>query len=107
MATFFDHPLQPFKKSASLQLYFDIENGLNTFWEATYRQNFAKLIGVCCRYTRDRAAAKDLAHDAFWIAIAKVSSFENKGPFDAWLRRIVVNIPTPILLSSHLVRRLC
>lgn len=50
------------------------------------------MIGVCCRYTQNRQTAEDLAHDAFLIAIDKVSSFENKGPFEAWLRRIVVNV---------------
>ncbi|WAC14125.1 RNA polymerase sigma factor [Dyadobacter pollutisoli] len=64
----------------------------DNFWEATYRQNIAKMIGVCCRYTQNRQTAEDLAHDAFLVAIDKVSSFENKGPFEAWLRRIAVNV---------------
>jgi len=64
----------------------------DSFWEATYRQNIAKMIGVCWRYTQNRQTAEDLAHDAFLVAIDKVSSFENKGPFEAWLRRIVVNV---------------
>jgi RNA polymerase sigma factor (sigma-70 family) len=64
----------------------------DNFWEATYRQNIAQMIGICCRYTQDRQTAEDLAHDAFVVAIDKVSSFENKGPFEAWLRRIVVNL---------------
>ncbi|MEO6282029.1 MAG: RNA polymerase sigma factor [Dyadobacter sp.] len=64
----------------------------DNFWEAIYRQNIAKMIGVCCRYTQNRQTAEDLAHDAFVVAIGKVSTFENKGPFEAWLRRIVVNV---------------
>lgn len=64
----------------------------DSFWEVTYRQNIAKIIGVCCRYTQNRQTAEDLAHDAFLLAIDKVSSFENKGPFEAWLRRIAVNV---------------
>src|SRR4249920_2532519 len=62
------------------------------FWENTYRQNINKMIGVGYRYTVDRQIAEDLAHDAFMIAYEKVSSFEGKGPFEAWLRRIVVNV---------------
>lgn len=64
----------------------------DSFWEAAYRQNIAKMIGVCCRYTQNRQIAEDLAHDAFLVAIDKAASFENKGPFEAWLRRIVVNV---------------
>lgn len=64
----------------------------DSFWEVTYRQNIAKIIGVCYRFTQNRQTAEDLAHDAFLLAIDKVSSFENKGPFEAWLRRIAVNV---------------
>jgi RNA polymerase sigma factor (sigma-70 family) len=63
-----------------------------SFWETIYKHNIAKMIGVCYRYTYNRQIAEDLAHDAFLVAINKSSSFENKGSFEAWLRRIVVNI---------------
>jgi RNA polymerase sigma factor (sigma-70 family) len=62
-----------------------------TFWEKTYHQNINKLIGIGYRYTTDRQIAEDLAHDAFLLAYEKVGEFEGKGPFEAWLRRIMVN----------------
>lgn len=62
-----------------------------TFWEKAYRQNINKLIGVGYRYTTDREIAEDLAHDAFLLAYEKVGEFEGKGPFEGWLRRIMVN----------------
>lgn len=61
------------------------------FWERTYHQNINKLIGIGYRYTTDREIAEDLAHDAFLLAYEKVGEFEGKGPFEAWLRRIMVN----------------
>ncbi|GAB4016605.1 hypothetical protein GCM10028808_45580 [Spirosoma migulaei] len=69
-----------------------MNEGTKGFWEATYKQCIAKMIGLCYRYTYDRQTAEDLAHDAFLLAIDKASSFENKGPFEAWLRRIVINV---------------
>ncbi len=63
-----------------------------SFWENTYKQNINKMIGVAYRYTDDRQIAEDLAHDAFIIAYEKVSSYEGKGPFEAWLRKIMVNV---------------
>lgn len=63
-----------------------------SFWKTIYKQNIAKMIGICCRYTHNRQTAEDLAHDAFLVAIDKFSSFENKGPVEAWLRRIVINV---------------
>lgn len=62
------------------------------FWETNYRQNIAQMIGICYRYTHNRQIAEDLAHDAFLTAIDKAASFENKGHFNAWLRRIAVNV---------------
>jgi RNA polymerase sigma factor (sigma-70 family) len=64
----------------------------NKFWEETYHQNIKKMIGICYRYTYDSKLAEDLAHDAFVLAYQKVAGFEGKGPFEAWLRRITVNV---------------
>lgn len=61
------------------------------FWETVYSQNIGKMIGICYRYTANRQLSEDLAHDAFLKAIDKSASFEGKGCFEAWLRRIVVN----------------
>jgi RNA polymerase sigma factor (sigma-70 family) len=76
-----------------------------TFWEATYKHTIAKMIGVCYRYTYDRQIAEDLAHDAFLLAIDKSSSFENKGPIEAWLRRIVVNVALQYLREQKRQQR--
>lgn len=64
----------------------------NKFWEEIYHQNIKKMIGICYRYTYDSQLAEDLAHDAFVLAHQKVASFEGKGPFEAWLWRITVNV---------------
>lgn len=50
-----------------------------------------KLIGICYRYTRNYQLSEDLAHDAFLKAIDRYGTYEGKGKFEAWLRRIVVN----------------
>lgn len=61
------------------------------FWEKAYQNNIGNLIGACYRYTRNHPLSEDLAHDAFLKAIDKYGTFEGKGKFEAWLRRIVVN----------------
>src|ERR1041384_2417276 len=68
-----------------------MDNLSQEFWEAAYRQQIDRMIGVCYRYTQNKQVAEDLAHHAFVIAIEKISGFQKKGPFEAWLRRIVVN----------------
>ena len=62
------------------------------FWETTYKQNIGKMLGICYRYVRDKQIAEDLAHDAFLQAIDKSSTYKGEGYFDAWLRKIVVNV---------------
>ena len=83
-----------------------MDNRSSSFWEITYRQNIARMIGVCCRYTQNRETAEDLAHDAFLVAIDKVSTFENRGPFEAWLRRIVVNVALQYLREQKKQQKL-
>lgn len=61
------------------------------FWQKAYQNNIAKLVGICYRYTRNYQLSEDLAHDAFLKAIDRFETFEGKGKFEAWLRRIVVN----------------
>ncbi|RYU92648.1 RNA polymerase sigma factor [Emticicia agri] len=62
------------------------------FWEIAYKQNIGKMLGVCYRYVRDKQLAEDLAHDAFLNAIDKSAGFRGEGHFDAWLRKIAVNV---------------
>jgi RNA polymerase sigma factor (sigma-70 family) len=62
------------------------------FWEITYKQNIGKMLGICYRYVRDKQIAEDLAHDAFVHAIDKSSGYRGEGHFDAWLRKVAVNV---------------
>lgn len=66
-------------------------DGTRSFWTRKYRQNIAKMIGVCYRYVPVREVAEDIAHDAFLTAIEKADTYKGIGAFDAWLMRITVN----------------
>jgi RNA polymerase sigma-70 factor (ECF subfamily) len=50
-----------------------------------------KMMGVCLRYCKDRETAKDLLHDGFVKVYTHLDSFESKGSFEGWIRRIMVN----------------
>jgi RNA polymerase sigma-70 factor, ECF subfamily len=47
---------------------------------------------VCKRYISDPDELKDIMQEAFIRVFTKIKSFDNKGPFQAWLRRIFVNL---------------
>lgn len=49
------------------------------------------LLGLCCRYTRDRSEAEDVLQEAFIKIFNKLGQFAGKGSFEGWLKRIVVN----------------
>lgn len=50
-----------------------------------------KMMTVCLRYTRHRMEAEDVLQDAFIKVFDNIHKFENKGSFEGWIRRIVVN----------------
>lgn len=56
-----------------------------------YERYAGKMLGVCLRYAANRAEAEDLLHDGFVTAFGKVKQFKNKGSFEGWLQRIMVN----------------
>lgn len=50
-----------------------------------------KLFSLCLKYSRNHAEAEDNLQDAFLTIFKKISQFDNKGAFEGWLKRIVIN----------------
>lgn len=55
-----------------------------------YERYSERMLGVCCRYVRDRDTARDLLHDGFVTVFTKIADFRGEGAFEGWLRRIFV-----------------
>jgi len=51
-----------------------------------------KMFGVCVYYTSCTAEAEDILHDGFIRVFEKIGSYKQIGDFEAWMRRIFVNI---------------
>ena len=49
------------------------------------------MFGVCMRYTSSKDDAEDVLQDAFIKVFNKLDKYSNKGSFEGWIRRIVVN----------------
>ena len=58
---------------------------------ALFRNYSKMLFGVCMRYTKDVSAAEDVLHEGFIKIFTNIASFKNKGSFEGWMRRIMVN----------------
>ncbi len=69
-------------------------------WDTIYKNNAAKMLGVCRRYVKDDQQAEDLMHNAFMTAMSKSDTYSGKGLFEGWLRRIAVNTALMFLRSN-------
>jgi RNA polymerase sigma-70 factor, ECF subfamily len=56
-----------------------------------YERFYGKMMGVCMRYAKDRDEAKDILHEGYMKVFDKLKNFGNKGSFEGWIRRIMVN----------------
>ncbi len=56
-----------------------------------YEKYAGKMMGVCLRYADSHDDATDILQDGFIKVFDKLSSYEQKGSFEGWIRRIVVN----------------
>ena len=57
-----------------------------------YERYARTMYGICLRYTSDEDAAKDLLQDGFIKVFANIGSFQEKGSFEGWLKRIFINL---------------
>lgn len=56
-----------------------------------YSRFASKLFSVCLKYSRNYTEAEDNLQDAFLTIFKKIHQFKNKGSFEGWLKRIVIN----------------
>lgn len=49
------------------------------------------LLGVCLRYSADRAEAEDVLQDSFLKIFFSIQDFTGSGSFIGWLRKVAVN----------------
>ncbi len=59
--------------------------------ESLYATVAPRMMAVCMRYARDSAEAEDILQMGFVKVFGKLSEFRNKGSFEGWIRRIMVN----------------
>jgi len=57
-----------------------------------YETYARKMYSICLRYSSDQAAAQDLLQDGFMKIYANIGSFQEKGSFEGWLKRIFINL---------------
>lgn len=56
-----------------------------------YKRFAPKLWGVCLRYAKNSMSAEDIMQEGFIRIFRYLPNFENKGSFEGWMRRTMVN----------------
>jgi len=59
--------------------------------EQLYRLLAPKLFAVCLKYSRNYEEAQDNLQESFLVIFDKISQFKNKGSFEGWAKRVVIN----------------
>ena len=56
-----------------------------------YQIYAGKLFSLCLKYSRNREEAQDNLQDGFITIFNKIKSFNHKGSFEGWMKRVVIN----------------
>lgn len=59
--------------------------------DALVREYAGVLMAICYRYTKDRVVAQDALQETFINTFKYFHSYNGKGSFDGWIKRIAVN----------------
>lgn len=56
-----------------------------------YEKYAPKMLAICNRYIKNIAEAEDVMITSFMKVFTQLENYENKGSFEGWIRRIMVN----------------
>ncbi len=56
-----------------------------------YMRYSPKMLSVCYRFAHNREDAEDMLQEGFIKVFSQIHTFQNKGAFEGWIRRIMVH----------------
>ncbi|MBT8271700.1 MAG: RNA polymerase sigma factor [Flavobacteriaceae bacterium] len=56
-----------------------------------YKLFSRKMFSLCLKYSRNRTEAEDVLQDSFLTIFEKIGQYQEKGSFEGWMKRIVIN----------------
>ena len=65
-----------------------------------YNKYSSKMLAVCYRYGHNREDAEDMLQEGFIKVFLQIHTFENRGAFEGWVRRIIVHTCINILKKN-------
>ena len=75
-------------------------NNNATAQQELYNKYSSKMLAVCYRYGHNREDAEDMLQEGFIKVFLQIHTFENRGAFEGWIRRIIVHTCINILKKN-------
>lgn len=67
------------------------KKGKRNSYNMLYKKYAPLMLGICYRYSKTRDEAEDVLQEGFIKVFQKIKTYEGRGSFEGWLRRIMVN----------------
>ncbi len=67
------------------------KKGNHSAFESLYTKYAKKMMAIALRYCNTTFEAEDLVQETFVKVFEKIGTFDNKGSFEGWLKRVLVN----------------
>lgn len=65
-----------------------------------YNHYSPKMLAVCYRFAHNREDAEDMLQEGFIKVFLQIKSFENRGSFEGWIRKIIIHTCINILKKN-------
>src|SRR3954449_12412413 len=59
--------------------------------KSLYEKYSVKMLSVCYRFAHNREDAEDMLQEGFIKVFSQIHTFQSKGAFEGWIRRIIVH----------------
>lgn len=66
-----------------------------------FKRYAPRLLGVCCRYIKDRDDAEDALQETFIKIFLNINQFKGEGSFEGWMKRIAANTSLNLLKEKN------
>lgn len=80
-----------YKYPISSEIMNDCRNGKPKAQDTIYQTYSKRMYQICKRYAQDTMEAEDILLEGFYKVFLKINTYDGKGSFEGWIRRIIIN----------------
>jgi RNA polymerase sigma factor (sigma-70 family) len=79
----------------------DCQKGKASAQKQLYKHFYAYGMNICLHYSKNREEAQEILNDGFLKAFKKIHTYQFKGSFKSWLRRILIHTAIDYFRKHH------